>query len=228
MWSELIVSLELATSGEILMAGPDLAGIDLPAGAGKRWSNGELVMVTRFEAPGEDASITATGLEDDRCDLVLLRDAFGSLRAVPGVLTEVYRILKPGAGVLISEFNAVALFEGPPQRYPQRLLSDLYPPIGKHLLTVHPPSEAIAMELVRTGFKDADSYSLDMPIGHFRDYESHADFVAVEGWRGMELLGSEERESFLELLPSLMKSAAPAGEFDDLEPVTVARGYKPI
>ena len=93
---------------------------------------------------------------------------------------------------------------------------------------IHPPSEAIAMELVRAGFKDADSYSLDFPIGHFRDYEAHTDFVAVEGWRGMDLLSMEERDEFLKLLPQLMRSAAPAGEFVDQEPVTVARGYKPI
>lgn len=228
MWSELIVGLDLATSGEILMAGPGVAGIDFPTGAGSRWSNGELVVVTRGESPPEDASIRATGVEDNRFDLVVLWDAFGSLGAVPSVLSEVYRVLKPGAGVLISEFNVVALLEAPPQRYPQRLLSDIHPPIGEHLRAVHPPSEAIAMELVRTGFKDADSYGLDFPLGHFRDYEAHADFVAVDGWRGMELLTPEERESFLELLPELMKSAAPAGEFDDLEPVTVARGYKPI
>lgn len=228
MWTQLITSLELASGGEILMAGPDVESIDLPRGAGKRFWVGEMTVVTQGGPPPEDATITATGVEDDCFDLVILRDAFGSLRAVPGVLNEVYRILKPGAGVLISEFNPVALFEAPPQRYPQRLLSDLHPRIGEYLLRIHPPSEAIAMELVRAGFKDADSYGLDFPIGHFRDYEAHTDFVAVEGWRGMELLSSEERESFLALLPALMKSAAPAGEFDDLEPMTVARGYKPL
>ena len=228
MWRELIIGLNLAPADEVLLAGEDIDGIELPRGKGQRWSNGKLAVVTRGDLPSETATIDDTGLEGDRFDLVVLRDAAESHARLPGVLKEAYRNLKPGGGLLMTEFDAASLLEAPPQRYPQRLLSSVFPEVGDYLTARHPGSLDIAMELVRAGFKDADSYNLDFPLGHFRDYETHADFVAVDGWRGLGIIQPPQRESFLAELPSMMKSVAPAGVFDDVEPMTVARGYKPV
>ncbi len=227
MWSDLIVSLDLPPSGEILMLGDDVATIELPVGAGRRFDVGNLVLVTRGEAPQPDATALETGLESDRLDLVILRDAAGSVENLRRVLIEAYRVLKPGGGVMLTEFDAATLLDSRPQQYPQLLLSNLYPRVGQHLLRRHPRQMDIGMALVKTGFKDADAYSLDFPLGHFRDFQAYADSVAVEGWRGMDQLTAEELDFVLDQLPELMKTVAPAGEFDDVEPVTVARGYKP-
>ncbi len=226
MWSELILGLDLAPGGEILMAGVDVSGIQLPEGAGQRWTNGELVTITRGDPPSETATTLATGLDSGAMDLVILRDAAGSHRRLPKVLQEAYRVLKPGAGLLITELNAEALLESTPQHYLQRLLSQAHPEVGEHLLKTHPPALDLAIELVRTGFRDADSYSLDFPLGHFRDVQAHTDFVAVDGWRGLEMLSADDRDLFLLDLPGLVGQIVPGTDFFDLEPVTVARGFK--
>ena len=129
---------------------------------------------------------------------------------------------------MLTEFDAATLLEARPQKYPQLLLSSLYPRVGGYLRRRYPRQMDIGMTLVKAGFKDADAYTLDFPLGHFTDYQAYADSVAVEGWRGMDQLTAEELDYLLEQLPELMKSVAPAGEFDDVEPVTVARAYKPL
>jgi SAM-dependent methyltransferase len=227
MWRDLIVSLDLTPDGEILLAGDSVADIDLPVGAGQRFDTGEVVLVTRGEAPSPDATAAATGLDNDRLDLVVLRDAAGSAGHLDRAIKEAYRILKPGGGLLLTEFDAATLLAARPQHYPQLLLSNLYPQVAEYLRRRYPRQTEIAMALVKTGFRDGDSYPLDFPLGHFRDYQTYADSVAVEGWRGMDQISAEERDYLLEQLPTLMKSVAPAGEFFDLEPVTVARAYKP-
>jgi SAM-dependent methyltransferase len=227
MWSDLIVSLDLPPSGEILLLGDDVAHIELPVGAGQRFDNGNLVLVTRGGAPVPEATALDTGLEPDRLDLVILRDAAGSVENLRRVLLEAFRILKPGGGVMLTEFDASTLLDSRPQRYPQLLLSNLYPRVGEYLRSRHPRQMDIGRTLVKTGFRDGDAYSLDFPLGHFSDYGTYVDSVAVEGWRGMDQLTAEELDDLLEQLPGLMKSVAPAGEFDDVEPVTVARAYKP-
>jgi SAM-dependent methyltransferase len=228
MWSDLIVNLDLPPSGEILLAGDDVANMELPVGAGQRFDTGNLVLVTRGEAPPADGTASVTGLEADSLDLVILRDAAGSVENLRAVLFESFRILKPGGGLMLTEFDAATLLDSRPQQYPQLLLSNLYPRVGDYLRYRHPRPMDIGMSLVKTGFKDGDSYSVDFPLGHFTDYQTYADSVAVEGWRGMDRLNAEELDYLLEQLPKLMKSVAPAGEFDDIEPVTVARAYKPF
>ena len=228
MWSELIVSLDLPPTGEILLAGDGAADIELPIGAGQRFDTGALVLVTRGAAPPDDATPTQTGLEPDSLDLMVMRDAAGSLTHLTAVLAEAYRVLKPGAGILITEFDAVTLLDSHPQKYPQLLLSNLHPQVADYLRARHPRQIDIGMALVRAGFKDGDAYTLDFPIGYFRDYEAYADSVAVEGWRGMDQISAEDLDALLEQLPDLMRSVAPSGEFFDVEPITVARAYKPI
>lgn len=228
MWSDLIVDLELPPAGEILLAGDGAADVDLPIGSGKRLTVGDLVLVTRGATLSDWASVTATGLDDDSLDLVMFRDAFGSLNRLAPVLREAYRILKPGGGVMITELDAETLLESQPQKYPQVLLSRMYPHVGEYLLRRHPRPMDIAIGLVKTGFKDGDEYRLDVPLGHFRDYQTYVDSVAVEGWRGMDQITPEQRTALLEQLAELMETVAPAGEFDDLEPITVARAYKPF
>jgi len=228
MWSELIVNLDLPPTGEILMAGDGAADIELPVGSGQRFDTGSMVLVTRGEAPPDGATATDTGLKADSLDLVVLRDAAGSLTRLNVILQEAYRILKPGGGVLVTEFDAATLLDSRPQRYPQLLLSNLHPQVATYLRDRHPRQMDIAMALVRSGFKDGDAYTLDFPIGYFRDYQAYADSVAVEGWRGMDQISAEDLDALLEQLPELMKSVAPAGEFFDVEPVTVARAYKAI
>ena len=227
MWSELIVNLDLPPVGEILLAGDGVADIELPIGSGQRFEVGGLVLVTRGETLGPDATLTNTGLEDNSLDLVILRDAAGSPTNLVRVLTESYRVLKPGGGVMLTEFDAGTLLDARPQLYPQLMLSNMFPAVGEYLLRRHPRQMDIGRSLVRAGFKDGDSYSLDFPLGHYSDYETYVDSVAVEGWRGMDQLTAEELDELLDQLPELMKSIAPAGEFDDIEPVTVARAYKP-
>jgi SAM-dependent methyltransferase len=228
MWTDLIVSLDLPPSGEILLAGDDIANIGLPVGAGERFETGNLVLVTRGEAPPADGTAAATGLKPGCLDLVILRDASGSVENLRAILTEAFRVLKPGGGLLLTEFDASTLLDARPQKYPQLLLSNLYPRVGDYLRRRHPRQIDIGMSLVKTGFKDGDAYSLDFPLGHFTDYHTYADSVAVEGWRGMDQLTAEELDLLLDQLPELMKSVAPAGEFDDVEPITVARAYKPL
>ena len=228
MWSELILGLDLAPSGEILMAGEGVADIELPQGAGKRWTNGDLVVVTRGDPPDETATVLASGLNANSMDLVILRDAAGSHRRLPKVLREAYRVLKRGGGLLVTELNAEALLESTPQRYLQRLLSQAHPQVGQYLLDTHPAALDFAIDIVRTGFKDADSYSLDFPLGHFHDHQAHTDFVAVNGWRGLDQLSADDRDLFLLDLPGLVSQVAPSADFFDLEPMTVARGFKPV
>ncbi len=226
MWSELILGLDLAPAGEILMAGIGVSEIQLPEGSGQRWTNGELVAITRGDPPPEAATALGTGLDDGSMDLVILRDAAGSHRRLPKVLHEAHRVLKPGGGLLITELNAEALLESTPQHYLQRLLSQAHPDVGQHLLETHPAALDLAIELVRAGFKDADSYSLDFPLGQFHDAQAHTDFVAVDGWRGLEKLSTDDRDLFLLDLPDLVGQVVPGSDFFDLEPVTVARGFK--
>ncbi len=223
----MIVSLDLPPAGEILLAGDAISDVDLPVGSGRRFDTGSMVLITRGEAPPEGSTITDTGLEDGRLDLVILRDAAGSVTRLVRILNEAYRILKPGGGIMLTEFDAETLLDSRPQKYPQLLLATMYPRIGAQLRHRHPRQMDIGMGLVRAGFKDADAYQIDFPIGHFTDYQTYADFVAVEGWRGMEDLTPDERQTLLDRLPELMRAVAPAGEFDDVEPVTVARAYKP-
>jgi SAM-dependent methyltransferase len=228
MWSELILGLDLAPGGEILMAGKGVAEIELPQGAGQRWSNGDLAVITRGDPPAETATILASGLEANSMDLVILRDAGGSHRRLPKVLREAYRVLKPGGGLLMTELNAEALLDSTPQHYLQRLLSQAHPQVGEYLLDTHPAALDFAIEVVRAGFKDADSYSLDFPLGHFDDYQAHTDFVAVDGWRGLDRLSADDRDLFLLDLPDLVSRVVPGDSFFDLEPITVARGFKPV
>jgi SAM-dependent methyltransferase len=227
MWSELIVNLDLPPAGEILLAGDGAADIELPIGAGKRFDTGGLILVTRGEAPADAATPTKTGLKDDSLDLVILRDAAGSITNLLDVLTEAYRVLKPGGGLMLTEFDAATLLDSRPQRYPQLILSSMFPAVADYLLRRHPRQMDIGRSMVRVGFKDGDAYSLDFPLGHYSDYETYVDSVAVEGWRGMDQLTAEQLDELLDALPRLMKSIAPAGEFDDVEPITVARAYKP-
>ena len=228
MWTELIVGLDLPPAGEILVAGEQISDVELPVGAGRRFDNGSLVLITRGDPISDDATALATGLDPDTLDLVILRDASGSLTRLDRVLLEAYRVLKPGGGILVTEFDAATLLDSRPQKYPQLLLSNLHPEVGDYLLRRHPRPMDIAMALVSAGFKDGDAYSLDYPLGHFRDFETYADFVAVEGWRGMDQISAEERQALLEQLPGLMKSVAPAGQFFDVEPISVSRAYKPV
>lgn len=228
MWTDLIVDLDLPETGEILLAGENIDGVDLPAFGSKRFEIGEIVLVTRGAAPPSDASADSTGLADNQLDLVLLRDAFGSVTRLTRVLGEAYRILKPGGGVMVTEFDAGALLESPPQHYPQRILSELYPSVATYLRDRHPRPMDIAMALVSTGFRDGDAYSLDFPLGHFRDFQDYADSVAKTGWRGIDQISAEERQALLDGLPSLMRSVAPAGDFFDVEPISVTRAYKPF
>ncbi|MGI9648583.1 MAG: methyltransferase domain-containing protein [Acidimicrobiia bacterium] len=227
MWSELILGLDLPETGEILLAGDDVGSVALPAFGSKRFEIGELVLVTKGQPPPADASPESTGLADDQLDMVLLRDAFGSVTRLSRVLGEVYRILKPGGGVLITEFDAETLLESRPQQYPQRLLSDLHPAVGEYLQRRHPRAMDIAMSLVSTGFREGDAYTLDFPLGHFTDYQTYVDSVAAKGWRGMDQIAEADRQALLSDLPSLMPTIAPGGEFFDVEPVGVARAYKP-
>ena len=129
---------------------------------------------------------------------------------------------------MLTEFDAATLLDARPQLYPQLVALE---PVSRRSVTICVPATPdrwiSVWSLVKTGFKDGDSYSLDFPLGHFTDYETYADSVAVEGWRGMDQLSAEELDYLLDQLPELMKSVAPAGEFDDVEPVTVARAYKP-
>lgn len=227
MWSELILGLDLASGGEILMGGTGVSDIDLPQSGAQRWTNGEVVAITRGDPPPDSATIVETGVASGSMDLVILRDAAGSHRRLPRVLQEAYRILKPGAGLLITELNVETLLEARPQLYLQRLLSLAHPEVGEYLQATHPSPLDFAIELVRTGFKDADSYSLDFPLGHFHDFHAHTDFVAVDGWRGLERLSADERDLFLHDLPDLVRRVSPSDDFFDMEPITVARGFKP-
>ncbi|NNL96611.1 MAG: methyltransferase domain-containing protein [Acidimicrobiia bacterium] len=227
MWSELIVNLDLPRGGEILLAGDELADIQLPIGSGQRFDAGGLVLVTKGAAPPPGATATDTGLNAESIDLIILRDAARSLTNLVRISTEAYRVLKPGGSVLITEFDAATLLDARPQLYPQLILSNMFPRVGDFLMNRHPRSMDIGRSLVRAGFKDIDSYSIDFPLGHYRDYQTYADSVAVEGWRGTDQLTAEELDTLLDELPGLMKSVAPAGEFDDLEPITVATAYKP-
>ena len=228
MWSDLIVGLDLPPAGEILLAGEAISDVDLPVGSGRRFEVGSLALVTRGEGLPEDADPTGTGLPDDSLDLVILRDAAGSALRLSKVLVEAYRVLKPGGGLMLSEFDAETLLDSRPQKYPQLLMSNMYPRVARYLRLRHPRQIDIGMGIVRAGFKDADAYRIDLPRGHFTDYQTYTDWVAVEGWRGMDELTPDERLSLLDQLPELMKAVAPAGEFDDVEPVTVARAYKPL
>ena len=88
MWSDLIVGLDLPPAGEILLAGDDISDVDLPMGSGHRYDTGSMVLITRGEAPPESAGLPDTGLESDSLDLVILRDAAGSVtRLVASLLT---------------------------------------------------------------------------------------------------------------------------------------------
>ena len=228
MWSDLIIGLDLPPAGEILLAGDDIADVDLPVGSGHRYDTGSLVLITQGEAPSDGASMPNTGLESDSLDLVILRDAAGSLTRLVNTLFEAFRILKPGGGLMLKEFDAETLLDSRPQRYPQLLMSQMYPRVAAYLRHRHPRQMDIGMSLIKAGFKDADSYVIDAPVGHFDDFQKYADWVAVEGWRGMDELTPDERQSLLDRLPDLMKSVAPAGEFDDVDPVIIARAYKPV
>ena len=228
MWRDLIIGLDLPPAGEILLVGDDIADVDLPVGSGQRYDTGSLVLITRGGAPPDDAKMPDTGLESDSLDLVILRDAAGSVTRLVSTLFEAFRILKPGGGLMLKEFDAETLLDSRPQKYPQLLMSQMYPRVAAYLRHRHPRQMDIGMALIKAGFKDADSYMLDSPVGHFSDFQAYADWVAVEGWRGMDELTPDERQSLLDQLPELMKSVAPAGEFDDVDPVTVARAYKPV
>jgi SAM-dependent methyltransferase len=228
MWKDLIATLDLAASGDVLMAGPHASDLAIEPRGRARWSNQDLVAYVDGTPPADDATARSTGLALESVGLVVLADAFGSVRELGPVLREAYRILEPGGNLLVTEFNAEALLSSAPQRYPQRILADLHPEVAEHLTEVHPPTLDIAIELVRAGFKDADAYSLDFPLGHFTDYRDHAAFVAAGGWRGVKLLTEEERVQLQATLPRLLKSVRPVPDFDDTEPVTVATGMKPF
>jgi len=227
MWSDLIVDLDLPQTGEILLAGDNVDSVKLPAFGSKLFESGNLVLVTKGEALSPDARADSTGLADNQLDLVLLRDAFGSIMSLGPVMREAFRILKPGGGVMITEFDADTMLDSRPQQYPQKLLSDLHPQVAGYLRQRHPRPMDIAMALVSAGFKDGDAYILDFPLGHFTDYQIYADSVAAGAWRGLDQVSGEDRQAVLDQLPSLMRSVAPTGDFFDAEPISVARACKP-
>lgn len=228
MWTQLIGSLDLDIKGDVVVAGRNASAIELPAVRGERTSSGSLTLYSSDDMADPAASASDTMLRGNSAGLVLLNDAFGSVADLKAVLHEAYRILVPGGQLLITEFNVTELLESAPQRFPQRILTRMFPHVATYLLDRHPTTIDIAIELVRTGFKDADAYMLDKPIGRFHDYAEHADFVLSGGWRGVEALTDEERADLVTRLPAAMKSARPSPNFDDLEPITVADGHKPI
>lgn len=228
MWTQLLQGLDVDLDGDVVVVGRHSNTIEVPGVKGQRSVGGDMALYSVYDTADEDATATTTRARSDSAGLVLLNDAFQRVADLKRVLQEAYRILIPGGQLLITEFNVEELLVAAPQRFPQRILSRMFPRVGRYLEERHATTMDIAIELVRTGFKDADAYMLDKPIGRFADYAEHADFVLSGGWRGVEILTDEERVGLVTALPAAMKAARPSPNFEDLEPITVAHGHKPF
>lgn len=167
-----------------------------------------------------------TGLTDRSIDLVVLRHVVEEQSALSDVLDEVYRILRPGGGVLVSDVNVGAMLDGGFHGYPVRVLYDMFPEALEGEVRRHIDSADLDIETVRAGFKDVISYDVGEVRAVLETPEEFLAYVEHGGWRSVDLLDDEEREA---LVASLRRSPFLAGDpITDREAWHVVRGFKPI
>ena len=175
----------------------------------------------------DGAGSSALGRPDRSVGLVVLRHAVPNQASLVGVLREAYRVLAPGAGILVTDLSLKLLMSGTTTRYPSRLKYRLFPDLLELEVRRHVDSARMDVEVVRAGFKDVDAYDVDEELEEFADPEAYLRFVREGGWRSTDLMTEGQLDLLLEELRELLPGLADGGPIIEREPWHVTRGFTP-
>ncbi|MGH9168006.1 MAG: hypothetical protein ACRD02_09295 [Acidimicrobiia bacterium] len=176
----------------------------------------------------DEAGPSAIGWPDGSVGLVVLRHAVPNQASLVGALREAYRVLAPGAGILVTDLSLKLLMSGTTTRYPSRVQYRLFPDLLELEARRHVDSARIDVEVVRAGFKDVDAYDVDEELEEFADPEAYLRFVREGGWRSIDLMTDGQLDHLLDELGRLLPGLADGGLILEREPWHVTRGFKPI
>ncbi len=186
----------------------------------------DFVLLGGAESSHLHPSALDTGMADESVDLAVLRAVVGEQSALSEVLDEVYRILRPGGGVLVTDVNVKAMLDAGFHHYPVRVLYDMFPEVLEAEVRRHLDSAELDIETVRAGFKDVISYDVDEVKALFETPDEFLAYVERGAWRSFDLIDDEEREA---LLATLRASPLLGGDpIMDREAWHVVRGMKPL
>jgi len=229
-WTDLILDSGLSVSGTNLLLGRGArvlsGGLAAEEAPPATYESPDLVLMTRADLTMDQPTATSTGLPDESVDLVVIRSAYEGISELADVFTEAARVLRPGAGVFIADYNPWAVARTTPQTYPHRYLTMMFPEVEAQLKARHPNAVDISIAAVRTGFRDIDGWDVEDFVNHFEDYGDHQEWVAQGGWRGFDLLDADQQAALVAAVPAAMRQVAPNDLIRESEPWTVARGHK--
>jgi SAM-dependent methyltransferase len=229
-WVSILRELGLEWGETTLVIGEDadlLAEAYEAAGAPPVVHRGEgFAVLSDKEQIVDGARPSDMGRPDGSVGLVVLRHAVPNQASLVGALREAYRVLAPGAGILVTDLSLKLLMSGTTTRYLSRLQYLLFPDLLEREARRHMNPAGMDVEVVRAGFRDVDAYDVDEEVEEFAGPEAYVRFVREGGWRSTDLMTDGQLDLLLEELRRRLPELA-GGLIIEREPWHVTRGFKP-